>query len=261
MSDFDLFGDYEPEQPATLEEEKPRSRRSSSNRDLAYNAISLFFIAATIAVVIGAVLLVQNPLLPINPFPPQPPAPTPTLFNLDEQAVGEIEGAGSEGAAVEQGSPIETPTPTSPPATATATGAPTATGAAPPVAATNTPSAYAFTLQNETQTYIPYGGPEGCDYLAIAGQVFDVDGEPLTGLPVVVEGEDFEQLDFSGSASRYGPSGYEVFINDTPYEGEFTVKLVSETGFPLSEEVVVRTSDSCEQNVAIVNFIQNQETP
>ena len=29
----------------------------------------------------------------------------------------------------------------------------------------------------------------------------------------------------------------------------------------LSEEVVVRTHDSCDENVVIVNFVQNQETP
>jgi hypothetical protein len=264
VSDFDLFGDYEPEQPATLEEETPRSsRRSRSNRETAYNAISLFFIALTIAVCIGAALLVQNPLLPFNPFPPQPPAPTPTLINLEEQASGDVAAASTDGSGAEAAVPIETATPTLLPPTATSSPAPTATGGAAPAVPTNTPSAFAFTLQNETLAYIPYTGTEGCDYLAIAGQVFDAAGDPLTGIPVVVEGDEFfeGQLAFSGNAPDYGPSGYEVYLNDSPYEGEFTVKLVSETGFALSEEVVVRTHDSCDENVVIVNFVQNQETP
>ena len=125
----------------------------------------------------------------------------------------------------------------------------------------DTPSAFAFTLQNETLAYIPYSGTEGCDYLAIAGQIFDANGDPLTGIPVIVRGDEFEQLQFSGGATDYGPSGYEVYLNDSPYEGEFTIKLVSETGFDLSEEVVVRTHDSCDENVVIVNFVQNQEVP
>jgi len=262
VSDFDLFGDYEPEQPATLEEETPRSsRRSRSNRDTAYNAISLFFVALTIAVCIGAALLIQNPLLPFNPFPPQPPAPTPTLMNLDDQAVGDVEVAPDSGTGADAAAPIETATATLPPPAATSTLAPTATGGAAPIVPTNTPSAFAFTLQNETLTYIPYTGTEGCDYLAIAGQVFDANGDPLTGIPVIVRGDEFEQLQFSGGDTDYGPSGYEVYLNDSPYEGEFTIKLVSETGFDLSEEVVVRTHDSCDENVVIVNFVQNQETP
>jgi len=263
VDDFDLFGDYEPEQPATLEEEAPRpSRRSRSNRETAFNAISLFFIALTIAVCIATFLLIQDPLLPINPFPPKAPAATPTLFSLGEQAAESVAGAPSDDAAG-GAAPIQTATSTLLPPTATSTPAPTATGGAAPAVPTNTPSAFAFTLQNETLAYIPYTGTEGCDYLAIAGQIFDANGDPLTGIPVVVEGDEFfqGQLAFSGNAPEYGPSGYEVYLNDSPYEGEFTVKLVSETGFALSEEVVVRTHDSCDENVVIVNFVQNQETP
>jgi hypothetical protein len=95
--------------------------------------------------------------------------------------------------------------------------------------------------------------------LSIAGQVFDIDGNPVVSLPVQVTGENFEQIEFTGTADPFGESGYEVFLNTEPSEAEYEVRLLNTTGMPLSEPVIVRTLDSCEGNVAIVNFVQNRE--
>jgi hypothetical protein len=81
VSDFDPFGDFAADQPATLEEVKSVGpERSPQERNLVYNAISLFFLAATVGFCIVTVLLIRNPTLAINPFPPASPQPTPTLF-------------------------------------------------------------------------------------------------------------------------------------------------------------------------------------
>jgi hypothetical protein len=275
LSDHDLFDDYEPAPPATLEEERPaRQRRGQQGGgDLFYNTAALFFVAASIAVVLVAALLVNNPLLPINPLPPATDQPTPTLIPLSGGADGGDIAAPTEMPVIETPIAIATstpvPSPTTPPsatprpavtpAGTITPGTPGTTSATPEGGVTNTPSPFAFTLQNEELEYVAYEGEEGCDYLAIAGEVFDADGGALPGVPVVVEGDEFfSALDFSGNAPAYGPSGYEVFINDRPYEAEFTVRLVSETGMPLSEDVIVRTHDSCEENVVLVNFIANQ---
>lgn len=261
MSDFDLLDDYEPEQPATLEEDRPekphRPRRKTPG--WVYDAIALFFVAATIGVCLLTALLIRNPTLPINPLPPATPQPTPTLFVLEE-AVAQSAATQEAGPATIAPAASPTPTPTETPApTSTPPIRPTATGGALLPDSTNTPAAYPFTLQDETLTYVAHQGTEGCSYMAIAGQVFDVNGSPLLMIPVVVEGDElFSAISFSGEAPRYGPSGYEVFINDTPYVAEFRVRLIAETGIPLSEDVIVRTSDSCQRNVAIVNFIANQ---
>lgn len=274
MSDHELYDDYEPAPPPTLEEERPARRRRTAQGggDLFFNTAALFFVAASIAVVLVAALLVHDPTLPINPLPPATDAPTPTLLALGGSAGG--------GDIVEQTEPLPSATPIpiltstpvpSPTTTPSATprpavtpagtitpGTPDTTGT-PDGDATNTPSPFAFTLQNEELEYIEYEGEEGCDYLAIAGQIFDVDGEPLLGVPVVAEGDEFfSALDFSGNVTDYGPSGYEIYVNDEPYEAEFTVRLVSETGMPLSEDVIVRTDESCERNVVLVNFIANR---
>ena len=154
------------------------------------------------------------------------------------------------------------PTPTRQ-ATATRTPLPqaTATGITPLPGATNTVAIFPFTLQNEAVTYARNENGEGCAWLSIAGQVFDLNGGPVIGLAVMVTGEGVAEggLAFSGEAPLFGPSGYEVFLNTTPVEQEYVVQLLNTTGMPLSEPIVVRTLSSCDRNVAIVNFVQNHE--
>ncbi len=265
MSHYDLFDDYEPEQPATLEEEKPRhaGRPPRRPRETLFNVISLFFVAATIAVCIAAAALVQNPTVPFNPFPPPTPQPTPTLFVLPGgggEQTGEVTPQGDGQTPQPTGAAGETPAAN---VTLTPTLRPSPTGVTPPPLATNTPAAYPYTLQNDTVTKTQYFGSAGCNYMAIAGQVFDVDGNPMIGVPVVVKGDQFfeDALVFSGSSPQYGKSGYEVQIGQTPVQGTFTVQLFSDQGLPLSEEVTVKTSNSCDENLIIVNFVQNQPTP
>lgn len=261
MDDFDLFGDYEPERPATLEEERPqRERRRRKRQPLTiYDLVSLFFLAATGGVIAITVILIQNPTVPFNPFPPPAPQPTPTLFLLND--TGEV---GGQLPPTWTPSPLPTDVPTSTPratATQTPTPRPTATGMAQP-GATHTLSLYPFTLQNEAVTYTQNPNEQGCAWMSIAGQVFDLNGEPRKNLPILVTGDDFgDAIAWSGSAPQWGESGYEVFLNSTPYEAEFGVQLLNTTGMPLSEVIVVRTLSSCDHNVAIVNFVQNHELP
>jgi hypothetical protein len=89
--------------------------------------------------------------------------------------------------------------------------------------------------------------------------VFAQNNGPLPGLPIQVTGTIFQgAIQFTGSAPRWGDSGYEFNLNSTPVEDQFVVQLLNTTGQPLSEPVVVKTLASCDQNVAVVNFIQSQ---
>jgi hypothetical protein len=210
-------------------------------------------------VVVVTVMLIQNPTAPFNPFPPPPPEPTPTLFLLDPVDDGTGEVPVTTTATAE---PDDDPTAT-PAVIATDTPRPTvlatATGLTALPGATNTVTVFPFTLQDEAVTYTQNPNDEGCEWLSIAGQVFDLNGDPLPGLPVQVTGEDFEQIEFTGTALQFGPSGYEVLVNTTPIEAEFVVRLLNTTGQQLSDPIVVRTLSSCERNVAVVNFVQNHE--
>src|SRR5262245_32140514 len=111
-----MFGGYEPERPATLEEDSPQppspkgktppKRRKSG----LHNVIALLFIGGAIGMVALMVLVAQNPNLPFNPFPPLTVAPTPTLFVFDG------------GAGASSGSPAPvTRIPTQPPLSSGAT--------------------------------------------------------------------------------------------------------------------------------------------
>jgi hypothetical protein len=254
MSDFDLFEDYDADQPAMLEEQKPRPTRKKGGFAF-FDIIAGIFALATIAFCVGTFLLIQNPMQPYNPFPPDTPQPEPTIFLLPGGEIADV--------------PTWTPSPSitaGPTATRAATATPTgtakatATGITALPGATNTLAVFPFTLQGEVVTYVRNATEDACAWQSIAGQVFDLNGEPIIQLPIQVTGDKgFDDLVFSGSETRFGASGYEVFLSDTPVEAEYIVQLFSTTGMPLSERVVVRTLESCDRNVAIANFVQNHE--
>ncbi|NDJ51941.1 MAG: hypothetical protein GYB68_02510, partial [Chloroflexi bacterium] len=124
--------------------------------------------------------------------------------------------------------------------------------------ANNTAALFPFTLLNEAVTYTEHV-TQGCEGVWVSGEVFGLSGESVTGLPIQVTGESFDFIEFSGSAPEWGESGYQVLLNTSPIEAEFEVRLLSTTAMPLSEPIVVRTLDSCERNVAVVNFVQNRD--
>jgi hypothetical protein len=259
MSDFDLFDEFAADQPATLEEEKPRPPRKRQRGGGGFTFFDLLtgiFVLATIAVCVWTVLLIQNPAVPYNPFPPPTPGPTSTLFLLGGESADINPPTWTPSATVQPGPTATrlTPLPSDTPK-------PTATGITPLPGATNTVAVFPFTLQNEAVTYAKNNNAKGCDWLGIAGQVFDLNGEPVPGLPIQVTGDQGFSVPpvFTGTAEDLGPSGYEIKLADEPKEAEYVVRLLNTTGMPLSEPIVVRTLSSCDRNVAIVNFVQNHE--
>lgn len=258
MTDYD-YDAYEPEPLATLEQPRAEARPRRGCSTLIYNAVTLFFVVAAIGVALYVGLLLRNPQHPFNPFPPERDAP--------DAGVVAFESATPEATTPPTAEPT-TPPPTTEPTTVlpaptaspairiTATSAaPTPTGA--PLAAA--PSERLFELAGGEVERRQYTGPERCDYLAVAGEVLDMNGGPVVGIPVVVQGDEFfESLVLSGSQQRYGQSGYEVQLGEAPFEAEFTVQLWSDTGFRLSEPVTFETSEDCEENLVVVNFVATQ---
>ena len=275
-NDFDVFGDYEPESPPTLEEDPPERVKKQQEKEAAkaasdskkkkrtggglYNFISLIFLLATAAAVVFFVTLYQNPQSSLNPLPPQSPQPTPTIFLLDSTDGG---AAPTFPPTFTPSTPIvETATPTHQPSVTPTVPAKTS---ATPTDPANIPgenpaiSLFPFSLQNEAVTYRKNDNGDGCAWSSIVGQVFDLKGKGVVGLPINIKGEGFESIEFTGSKPEFGISGYEVFLNSTPLAAEFEVRLLNTTGQPLSETIIVKSLSSCDQNVAIVNFVQNRE--
>jgi hypothetical protein len=150
--------------------------------------------------------------------------------------------------------PTKTPTPT---ASSTPSLTPSPTGAtATPV---NTLSPYPFMVQPSSLILREnYANTAGCDWQGIAGQVTTDRGEPVTGVRVRVTGEDIgERSTLSGTNQVYGPAGWEIVLGDRTNTGRYQVALWS-GGAQVSPTVEIVFPNSCQQNLATVNFIQTR---
>lgn len=143
-----------------------------------------------------------------------------------------------------------TPTPTE-------TFTPTATGPTP--TPTNTQSPYPFIVQPSSLILREnYANASGCNWQGIAGQVTTDRGDAVIGIQVHVYSEgSFDQYTVTGTNTFYGPSGWEIVVGNQPGEGRYKVELWA-NGERVSPTVEVVFPNSCQQNLATVNFIQTR---
>jgi hypothetical protein len=146
------------------------------NRSSIFNILSILFLGLTLITIIGYVIVLVNPYVVYNPFPPQragevTATPTPT-------AVGQVPPTWT---------PTNTPTVTNTPTprpTRTPTGVPSPSPTWPPTS-TPTPrvtrSPYPFTCE------ISYRRPEYDRWTGVAGHFEDLDGMPLPGYHAQVQ--------------------------------------------------------------------------
>jgi hypothetical protein len=158
------------------------------------------------------------------------------------------------------------PTNTPPPARPTRTPRPTVYFTPIPTeTGTPTPTThpYPFKLVDEGVQFMRYPFSSTCDWLGIAGEVVDLEGEPVNGIPVVLNGGGLQNVvTTSGDRPDYAPSGWEHFLDSRVKEGVFTIQLyrvVNNQSFPISELVEVRTRQDCRANLAYLIFEQAWE--
>lgn len=100
----------------------------------------------------------------------------------------------------------------------------------------------------------------GCSYMGIAGQVFDLGGQPVTGLIIEVSGElegnTVLQLGLSGGATKLGPGGYEIKLADRAIASQQTlaIQVFDLAGLALSDQIYFDTSSACDANLTLLNF-------
>lgn len=100
----------------------------------------------------------------------------------------------------------------------------------------------------------------GCSYLGIAGQVFDINGQPVQGLIVEVsgqlEGNEVLQLVLTGSSTKLGPGGYEIRLAEHALasEGTLQIQVFDLAGLALSDAIAFNTSAECDANQILLNF-------
>jgi len=101
----------------------------------------------------------------------------------------------------------------------------------------------------------------GCNWLGVAGQVFDQSGKPLSDLVVVVDGtlsgKAFEQIGLTGRAAAYGDGGYEVVIGNQAVASTspLVISLYDLAGQALSDPFPFNSVSDCKKNLILINFV------
>ncbi len=233
--------------------------------NLIYNVLTILVLFAVVGVVAVFLIIFTNPETGINPF--KPPV-LPTAVSMPTATVTPRSFL----------PPTWTPEPTQPP-TEVPTRAPSST----PL-----PSETPFSLF--TPTFTPTGDgsaaarsfpfdvgkgtpvstasltfhPEaGCDWMGVAGQVFDLSGAPVSGQQVKIGGtlggSVVELLSLTGLTNAYGTAGfYEFNLGNKPVASKQSlwVQLLDQAGLPMSDKIYFETFDSCDDNLVFVNFQQ-----
>ena len=126
-----------------------------------------------------------------------------------------------------------------------------------------------FVIQPGNPIAMPnWAHPElGCNWLGVAGQVFDLEGNPVLDLVVEVggtlEGQPLLGLSLTGVATAYGPGGYEIQLADhvVASVGGVFILVKNDASVNLSGNTVVETFADCEKNLLLLNFIEVEEIP
>lgn len=238
-----------------------QSQPSRSVSSIVWNVLTVLVLLMVLCVVAGFLMIFLNPNSQLNIFPP------PTLPAAAE---------------------MPTATPTArlvlPPTwTASPTEEPTMTNTPNPTSSPM-PSETPFSLFTLTPTTagnvggMPFivspGTPVGtsslsfypeaeCNWLGVAGQVFDLSGSPVSGQQVriggILAGRPIDQLMLTGLATAYGAEGfYEFVLGDKPIAsiGTLWVQLLDQGGLPMSDKIFFDTFGECENNLIFINFKQ-----
>ena len=249
---------------------RPRPRRKTSflnGGGRIANVLSLLVMVATLLLLVVYLNIFLNPYSFLNPFPPGPrpsetPGATPTNTlppTLTPSRTALIDFP-----------PTWTPTPTSPPSD-TPTPRPTSTPfitdtAQPTTTLEPTPQGgFAFELQQGSPQHLPniFHTDAGCNWLGVAGQALRPNNSGVVGLLVQVGGTLNGQLmetklSMTGTASQYGPGGFEFVLADRPFasQGKLWIQLLDQSNTPLSDRIFFDTFDDCQKNLVLINLVQ-----
>lgn len=154
-----------------------------------------------------------------------------------------------------------------PSATVTETLGPTTTATltqTPTITESPTPELFPFVLIGEPEwmSSALIRPSLGCEWLVIAGQVWDLQDAPMIGLTLHLYGElggfTIDRYVVSGSTSTYGESGYEFALENLVVDSmdSLFIQLEESNGLPLSHPYALQTFEDCQKNMILVNFKQ-----
>jgi len=230
-----------------------------------WNVLTILVLLSVLCVAGVFLALFINPNTPMNPFPP---AVMPTGIALPSATPTPRIMLPPTWTASPTLVPSETPTPeptlTPLPSetlfslftpTATFTGEPTLpTQGLPFVVGPGTPLG---------TSSLPFHPEVGCDWMGVAGQVFDLSDAPVSGQIIVLggtlEGRTISMPSLTGMTNAYGTAGfYEFTLADKPLAStqKLWVQMQDQAGLPMSEKIYFDTFDACDKNLIFVNFKQ-----
>jgi hypothetical protein len=107
-----------------------------------------------------------------------------------------------------------------------------------------------------------FARPEACNWMGIAGQVFDSAGKPVNSLVVVVggtlNGRTVSNQGTTGNSPAYGPGGYEIDLGLVPENSTQTIWIyvTDPQGRVLTPQYYLNTFADCQKNLILANFQQ-----
>lgn len=245
------------ETPLQASRRERREWRRREQRNTLWNALTVIVWLAMACAVMAFVSIYHNPGSPINPFRHAQPTlvaavvlPSPTATPRPSPT------------SVVAATALPTDIPTTAPATDTPTLVPTETPLPGPSPTPTIYSVYPYILRGDVKV-IPaatFPDHDTCK-LWVAGQVYDLQGTPMTGVTVMLGGylnKTLTLLSLTGTALQYGPAGYEFTLADAPVKSKQAVwvMLFNQSMAPLSNKIYFDTVDDCQQNLILINFRQ-----
>jgi hypothetical protein len=102
----------------------------------------------------------------------------------------------------------------------------------------------------------------GCQWIGVAGQVFNQAEAPIQNLILLLEGfwdgNAVSSEALSGSAAQYGPAGYEFVLGTQPLDSTQTlwIQVRDASRKEISARIYLNTYNDCARNLILVNFLQ-----
>jgi hypothetical protein len=128
----------------------------------------------------------------------------------------------------------------------------------PPLITGPTESPFPFAARDQVIFTQNFANTAGCSWQGVGGQVFDLNGQPLTNIRVHVFGSGVDLFAVSGSNTLYGASGWEIQLGNSIAANSYIVELQSAQGTIISPQVAITFPADCARNLAVVNFVQTR---
>lgn len=186
-----------------------------------------YFIAAAVLlviIVVAAVLLITQGI--------------PALIGDDEPtSAADVEPTATQVATLTPG-PTAEPTSTQPAATPTL----------PPLVMSDTDTPV-FDFESA-------GARPGVEWTGFFGQVFDTEGNPVEGVPVIVWYRDGQAASEPTPTDQDG--SYEIVLAEAPLAGTWTIQLLTEDGYPASKLFTFQTDEDTKTGIQQIQVLWRQ---